>query len=200
MWRLPRVVSLRGPLAVRGAARPRAPPARRNFATDATANAAKEAEGAGPAGKKPKGSWRPSRGTLIFGSVVLIYAGARTYDKFTLEREKVIVLSQAHKLAELPGQDGAAPRHIVVIRAPGGKAAYQFDTFVKPVLDAAAIDYTFENAVTPQEAAELAHTLRLHDAFGRPVDSVVVLGTTLWRGVCRMRAVRPCERSQRCSL
>ena len=183
MWRLPRLVTLRGPLAVRGPAR-----SYRSVATDATANAAKQAEaGADAAGRKAKGSWRPSRGTLLFGGVVLLYAGARTYDKFALEREKVLVLSQAHKLAELPAQDGAAPRHIVVIRAPGGKAAYQFDTFVKPVLDAAAIDYTFEHAVTPQEALELAHTLRLHDALGRPVDSVVVLGTTLWRGVRHAR-------------
>jgi hypothetical protein len=140
----------------------------------------------------PKRSpWRPSRGTLIFAGAMVVYAGARLWDWAALQRERALVLGRAHRLATVAMPDGGAPRRVVVLRNPAGLARYQYDTFVKPVLDAAALEVTYADARDPAEARTVAAALDLVSP-APPADGVVVLGTTLLRGVrvCMHACVR----------
>ncbi|KAI9192967.1 mitochondrial import inner membrane translocase subunit Tim54 [Polychytrium aggregatum] len=89
-------------------------------------------------------SWRryiPSRGWLIFLGITSSIASAALYDKYQLKIVREDLKKRASQLAAMPMDTRETPRKVLVYLAPSQWATYSFKEFVKPVFDAAALDY-----------------------------------------------------------
>eukprot|EP00842_Homolaphlyctis_polyrhiza_P000239 jgi/Hompol1/1215/HPOL_001057-RA len=92
----------------------------------------------------------PSRGWLLFGAVVTVAGTALAYDKHQLEQQRKQLRERALAVGTQPLAVDALARRLVVVVEPTHWARYWVRQYVKPVLDAAAIDYV---VVEPSHAA-----------------------------------------------
>ncbi|TPX30964.1 hypothetical protein SmJEL517_g05587 [Synchytrium microbalum] len=86
--------------------------------------------------------WKlPSRNWMIFYMVTSTGLALALYD--TSERRKIAAdfKARASPLADVPMQPSELPRRIQLYIAPSQFARYNFKEYVKPVFDAAALDY-----------------------------------------------------------
>ncbi|KAL7753192.1 mitochondrial import inner membrane translocase subunit tim54 [Sorochytrium milnesiophthora] len=98
---------------------------------------------------------RPSRGMVIFGSVVSTIGGTLYADKKRCEATRERICAQAKVLADQPMQPSERPPKIAIYitRPPGHDNLYRprhwFRKYIKPVLDSAALDYDLIEGVHP---------------------------------------------------
>eukprot|EP00158_Paraphelidium_tribonemae_P000902 Partr_v1_DN23645_c0_g1_i1_m19079 putative mitochondrial import inner membrane translocase subunit TIM54 len=90
--------------------------------------------------------WRPSRGQLIFISTSASIAGLLGYDRDQCRKIRAHHVERASTVALQPMALEERPRHLTVFlsassRDDGYKYKRAFEQYVKPVWDAAALDY-----------------------------------------------------------
>lgn len=98
----------------------------------------------------------PSKKWLAFYGVVGSITGAAVYDKYAKRQEWTKLENLARPLSEEPLSPFEMPRRVVVCLAPShnnslSTARWYFSTYVKPVLNAAAVDYVALQGETPEE-------------------------------------------------
>ncbi|KAL2914194.1 mitochondrial import inner membrane translocase subunit tim54 [Polyrhizophydium stewartii] len=99
----------------------------------------------------------PSRNWLIFWSVTASIAGLAAFDKWQLRRVRRELAERASVVAEQPLSPDELPRKVVVYIEPTHWARYWFKEYVKPVFDAAALDY---DLVEPSHTAKIQAAAR----------------------------------------
>ncbi|KAJ3353985.1 mitochondrial import inner membrane translocase subunit tim54 [Entophlyctis luteolus] len=114
----------------------------RRFASSSPASPHAEAT----SNTKPPSSFKdyiPSRGWQIFWAVTGSVSTLALYDsrKISETQASLAAIAKA-EIADTPSPILSRPRHVIVCIAPGDSGRSWFEQFVKPVFDAAALDYT----------------------------------------------------------
>ncbi|KAJ3090560.1 mitochondrial import inner membrane translocase subunit tim54 [Quaeritorhiza haematococci] len=99
----------------------------------------------------------PSRNWLIFWGVTGTLTSLAVYDKQELKKVRSKYCERVSHLALEPMKTDETPRKVVVFLAPSQYARYTFKEYVKPVFDAAALDYEF---IEPRTAGEVQKRIR----------------------------------------
>ncbi len=74
-------------------------------------------------------------------SSTIVLTGYAAYDRYITDQVKSSLLTEASVYSNMPMDIHDLPRKVLVYTAPSQYAAYNFKQFVKPVFDAAALDY-----------------------------------------------------------
>ncbi|KAI8621583.1 inner membrane protein import complex subunit Tim54-domain-containing protein [Chytriomyces sp. MP71] len=122
--------------------------ARFNATTSATSSGSTEIASSAGAGEKKeeevKGwrAWIPSRGWSIFFFITGSITTLAVYDNRSIDRIQDRLCDEARaNIAALPSGMLERPRKVIVCLGPGDWSRQWFDKYVKPVFDAAAVDY-----------------------------------------------------------
>ncbi|KAJ3045674.1 mitochondrial import inner membrane translocase subunit tim54 [Rhizophlyctis rosea] len=164
----------------------------------------------------PKG-WRsklPSRNWLIFIGVTSTIAALASYDRWRLSQIRAELAERADVLAKEKLPTTEMPRKVRVYLAHSQWAKWWFEQYVKPVFDAAALDY---DIIQPKRPNQIRIQLRDHIWAGKsefargvgvgqrydprnptpnytfildrpaydPTEGVVAIGPNPWREVLR---------------
>ncbi|KAI8926220.1 mitochondrial import inner membrane translocase subunit Tim54, partial [Entophlyctis helioformis] len=105
----------------------------------------------------PRRPYRPSRNMLIFFTTAAAVAGLAAYDKWQVSRIRQSIADRAAVLANQPMDPNDLPRKVTVFIEPTYWARYWFKEYVKPVFDAAALDY---DLVEPKHTAMVRSSVR----------------------------------------
>lgn len=126
--------------------------------------------------------WVPPRWVLVVGTFAGTFAGLKAWDKYRIDRERALLVGEAKKLADEVMPDGGEPRRVLVMLEADTQARYQFRTFIKPVFDAAALDYSI---VKPANSYEASKTIRTSNLMSQdsvhPAEGIVVVGVKFYR-------------------
>ncbi|KAI8823596.1 mitochondrial import inner membrane translocase subunit Tim54 [Fimicolochytrium jonesii] len=99
----------------------------------------------------------PSRNWSIFWGVTGGLTGLGFYDKYHLKQVREDLSSRASVLATQHMPTWEVPRKVKVFVAPTHWARYWFKEYVKPVFDAAALDY---EVIEPKDAGQVRQQVR----------------------------------------
>ncbi|ORX93158.1 hypothetical protein K493DRAFT_285012 [Basidiobolus meristosporus CBS 931.73] len=110
--------------------------------------------------KKPK---LPSRGTLIFFGVTGSILGLIQRDKYLTKQTRERYVKQVEHIAKEPLATSEMPRKLIVYLAPPAgdgihKSRYFFKEYVKPIMDAAALDYEVKEGKESGDVEKLVST------------------------------------------
>ncbi|KAJ3104854.1 mitochondrial import inner membrane translocase subunit tim54 [Phlyctochytrium planicorne] len=86
-------------------------------------------------------SYIPSRNWLIFLGTTGTLASTLAYDKYKLSEIRKSLEAEASLIANEPLPFFELPRRVIVFISPGDFPRYWFNEYVKPVFDAAGLDY-----------------------------------------------------------
>ncbi|KAI8844740.1 inner membrane protein import complex subunit Tim54-domain-containing protein [Chytridium lagenaria] len=102
-------------------------------------------------------SYIPSRGWLIFIGTTSTFTSLVAYDKYMLNRVRKDLETRAGEIGAEPLQFHEMPRKVSVYISSGDWPRYWFTEYVKPVFDAAALDY---DLIEPKKAGQVRAMLR----------------------------------------
>ncbi|KAH6569250.1 hypothetical protein BASA61_005888 [Batrachochytrium salamandrivorans] len=122
-----------------------------------TATSAATGTTTGAAYNKPSFFRLPSRNWTIFWTVTASIAGLAAYDKWQLHCVRQSLANRANSIAILPMEPHVLPRKVIVYIEPTHWARYWFKEYIKPVFDAAALDY---DLVEPPHVATIRDRAR----------------------------------------
>ncbi|ORY43671.1 hypothetical protein BCR33DRAFT_850888 [Rhizoclosmatium globosum] len=121
--------------------------------------------------KKSYKDWIPSRGWQIFWGLTSGLITIAVYDSRRLESIQNDFIERARvQFAQQPSGILERPRKVIVCVSAGDNGKAWFESYVKPVFDAAALDYT---VLVPDKAGHLRAKVRQHVWEGKTQKPVL---------------------------
>ncbi|KAI8808946.1 inner membrane protein import complex subunit Tim54-domain-containing protein [Cladochytrium replicatum] len=134
----------------------------------------------------------PSRNWLIFLGVSSTMGVAIAYDKYRTKLIKDAFVERASAIGKETADPFFQPRKLIVYLSPSEIARWSFKQHVKPVLDAAAIDYDVFDASRPGKIQENIRQ-RFFDGKALYQEQITAAKAAPQSAVSRMLGYKPAE-------